>query len=326
MLDRWEPWSLRRLYRWRPELDAALLIGYPFSPAAVASRRLAAAGVPYVLDAGDPWALTSAVHLNSHVGLWRARRAERRVLGGAAGVVLTTPQQAGELRQLYADLPILVRPNGYRPDLAPAPGPRRPAEPAHLRLVHFGMLSAARIDPASALRRLLADGPWNMVTLAQFGGDYAGMLDRLPEGIRVERHSPRPWDQVVEVARDFDLALALGNLNGVQLPSKAIQYLTLPIPRLALTGPIEDDALADYVADLPGWLAVSSDDPALASLVARHLRRDWTPDALQPPTEEAWPAVAGQVVDFVERKTLHAALETRPMAAAGAGAREGQRP
>jgi hypothetical protein len=326
LLDRWEPWSWRRFRRWRPDLDAAILIGYPFSPAVHASRRLADAGIPYMLDTGDPWALTNDKRLNTQLGLWRSRRAERQLLERAAGLLLTTPQQAEPLRRLFPDLPILVRPNGYRPISSVAPASRSLRDDSRLRLAHFGMLSAARIDLAPFMGRLLADGPWEAITLAQFGSDYAGMLDRLPTGIDVERHPSYPWNEVVARARGYDLAFVLGNNNAGQLPSKAIQYLTLPIPRLSVTSRLEGDALAEYVRDKPGWLAVSSGDPELADRVAAHVRRDWSSEDLRPPAEEAWPAVAERVVDFVERHTL---LERRGRDALGplAGASiEGTRP
>ena len=304
LLDRWEPWSRHRFRRWRPGLDAAILIGYPFSPAVYASRRLADAGIPYIVDTGDPWVLTNDEFANTHLGLWRARRAERALLEGAAGMVLTTPQQAEPMRRLFPALPILVRPNGYRSISPVAPVSRRPGDDGRLRLAHFGMLSTARIDLAPVMQRLLADGPWDAVTFAQFGSDYAGMLDRLPSGVDVERHPSHPWDEIVERASDYDLALVLGNNKSGQLPSKAIQYLTLPIPRLSVTRRLEGDALAEYVRDKPGWLAVSSDDSELAARIASHVLREWSSHDLLPPADEAWPMVAEQVVDFVERQTL----------------------
>lgn len=304
LLDRWEPWSRHRFRRWRPGLDAAILIGYPFSPAVYASRRLADAGIPYIVDTGDPWVLTNDEFANTHLGLWRARRAERALLEGAAGMVLTTPQQAEPMRRLFPALPILVRPNGYRSISPVAPVSRRPGDDGRLRLAHFGMLSTARIDLAPVMQRLLADGPWDAVTFAQFGSDYAGMLDRLPSGVDVERHPSHPWDEIVERASDYDLALVLGNNKSGQLPSKAIQYLTLPIPRLSVTRRLEGDALAEYVRDKPGWLAVSSDDSELAARIASHVLREWSSQDLLPPADEAWPMVAEQVVDFVERQTL----------------------
>jgi hypothetical protein len=37
-----------------------------------------------------------------------------------------------------------------------------------------------------------------------------------------------------------------------------------PIPRVAITSTARDDALADYLADKPGWLCSQVDSPALA--------------------------------------------------------------
>src|SRR4051794_40337585 len=47
-LDRHELWSRRHFARWDPDVDAALLIGAPFSPLIAAARRLSARGIPFV--------------------------------------------------------------------------------------------------------------------------------------------------------------------------------------------------------------------------------------------------------------------------------------
>jgi hypothetical protein len=301
LLDKWEPWSVRNLRDWRPEVDAALLIGHPFSPVAYAARRLAAAGTPYVVDAGDPWVLTDPAAVSRGIGLLRARRAERRIWGGAAGAVLTTEQQAAALRALFPGLRTLVRPNGYEsPSAVPAasPGPRADGE---LRLIHLGMLSGARLDPRPLLGTLARSGRWKRVVLSQLGDDFAGLLDGLPPGVEVERDRSYPWDEVVQRSLDQDLALVVGNVNPGQLPSKAVQYLTLPIPRLAITEGSPADALAAYAGDTPGWLALAPDDPQAADRVAEHLARDWSGDRLSPPAAESWPGVARTIAGFVDR-------------------------
>ena len=313
LLDKWEPWSVRRLARWRPDADAALLIGHPFSPLVYAGRRLRAAGVPYVVDAGDPWVLTNPAPSSRGISLRRARAGERRLWGGAAGAVLTTPQQADRLAEPFPELPVLVRPNGYDGVELPAPGPRPDAEPSELRIAHFGMLSSERLDLLPLLRALRDSGLWRRVVFAQFGDDFAGMLDDPPGGVEVERHPAYPWEQVVRRAIDYDLALVVGNVNPGQLPSKAAQYLTLPIPRMAVTAGTPGDALAAYVRDKPGWLVVRPDDSRTPRLVAEQAARRWTPDDLRPPAEEAWPGVAETIVRFVERCVAHSQ---------GTGARE----
>lgn len=303
MLDRWEPWSARRLAGWRPDVDAALLIAYPWSPVAYAARRLRAAGIPYVVDTGDPWTLTSAVIDTKLLARSRTRRAERAIWSDASGAVVTTEQQRDVLEQMFPGLPVLVRPNGYDPVAAEAPPPvRPPAAPGRLRLAHYGMLSALRLDVSALLEALLRSGYWDSISFTQYGDDYAGMLSRVPAGVEVDRRSAQPWSEVLSAAGEFDLAVVVGNWLTGQLPSKAIQYMTLPVPRLALTQREHDDALADYVRGRPGWLALAIDDPEAGRRVRDHLERRWSAADLAPPAEEAWPAVAERIAGFVTER------------------------
>ncbi len=301
LLDKWEPWSLQRLARWRPDAEAALLIGHPVAPVVYAARRLAAAGIPYVVDEGDPWILTNPYPYSKGLSLLRGRRAERRLWADAAGAVLTTPQQTDRLSAIFPHLPTLVRPNGYDPPAEQAPAPTSRPDSSVLRIAHFGMLSSYRLDIGPLLRNLSESGLWSRVVFAQFGDDFAGMLDQPPAGVEVERHPSYPWQQVLERAAEFDLALVVGNLNPDQLPSKAVQYSTLPVPRLAIAKGTPEDALAAYVDGKPGWLAVAPDDPGAARTIGEHLAQPWTAENLRPLPEEAWPTVADTVAGFVER-------------------------
>ena len=303
VLDRWEPWAARRLRRWRPDVDAALLIAYPWSPATRAARRLTKLGIPYVVDAGDPWVLTEAgVARPRTIATWRSKRAELPIWRGAAGAVVTTRQQGDRLKRMFPHLRILVRPNGYVPVAASAAVPERPRRGrGSLRLAHLGTLSPVRVDVAPILAELQRSGRWSEIAFAQFGDDYVGMLNRVPDGIQVERRPARPWNEIVESAGEFDAAVVLGNQLGYLLPSKAIQYLTLPIPRIAVTGGEPDDALADFAGSHPGWLVVFEGEPQLAQRLWGHVERDWTPQELAPPATESWPNVAAEVAAFVER-------------------------
>lgn len=305
LLDKWEPWSLRRLGRWQPQVDAGLLIAYPWSPVTYAARRLRRAGIPYVIDTGDPWALTSPGTDTRLFAKPRAERAEREIFSAAAGAVLTTRQQAEAVAALMPGLPILVRPNGYDPLPvgAAAPAPRR-RDPRQLRLVHYGMLSFLRVDVSKLLERLAASGRWSHISFTQYGDDHAGMLARAPDSVEVEFRPARPWEQVLAEAHEYDLAVVVGNWLTGQLPSKAVQYMTLPIPRLGLSERSVDDALADYVRGRPGWLSLARDDPDAAQRVGEHVERDWATAELAPPAEEAWPQVAAVIGSFVERCVL----------------------
>jgi len=300
LLDKWEPWSLRQLGRWQPEVDAGLLIAYPWSPVTYAARRLHRAGIPYVVDAGDPWVLTSPGTDTRLLAKYRCRHAERAIWGGAAGAVVTTRQQADVVSGYFPALPILVRPNGYEPVETPPPaaGSR---DPEHLRLVHYGMLSFVRVDVSKMLESLAASGRWKTISFTQYGDDHAGMLARAPASVEVEFRPAQPWPEVLAGASEYDLAVVVGNWLTGQLPSKAVQYMTLPIPRLALSERESDDALAEYVSGRPGWLGLAKDDPDAGGRVWEHLEHGWDAAELSPPAEEAWPQVVTRIADFVDR-------------------------
>jgi hypothetical protein len=299
LFDRWEPWSLRHLRGWRPDADAALLIASPWSPVVYASRRLVKAGIPYVVDVGDPWVLTSDAKMPPPPPR-RAGRAERFLWEHAVGAVVTTRAQFERLHAMFPDLPVMTRPNGYKPveSRGPVITPR-PRDDSRLRIAHFGILSAGRIDPVPFLADLQRSGRWRSIVFSQFGDDFGVGLDRVPEGVRVEHHSPRPWDAVIESAPEFDAALVVAYPLPALLPSKAVEYSTLPLPRIAVTNPDPDDALREYARDRAGWLALSNGEPEIGRRVWEHIERSWSAAELAPAEEDAWPAVATRIAEFV---------------------------
>jgi hypothetical protein len=322
LLDKWEPWSLRRLGRWQPRVDAGLLVAAPWSPVAYAARRLHRAGIPYVVDAGDPWVLTSPGTDIRLLAKYRGHRAERAIWSAAAGAVVTTRQQAEVISRIFPALPILVRPNGYEPVEAAIDAPSATAtgrDPERLRLVHYGMLMFLRVDVCAMLERLVASGRWKSISFTQYGDDYAGILARAPASVEVELRPAQPWSEVLAGASQYDLAVVVGNVLTGQLPSKAIQYMTLPIPRLALSERASDDALAEYVSGRPGWLALSKDDPEAAGRVWQHVEHAWTESDLAPPAEEAWPRVADRIGDFVDQCLAGVAMPGADRAQVGLG-------
>jgi hypothetical protein len=304
LLDNQEIWSRMHFRAWEPDVAAALLIGWPMSPLVYAAERLRARGVPYVVDLGDPWLLTNPdPNLRRPVSS-RAKRAERRLWEAASGAVLTTAAQAESLSCLYPQLPLLIRPNGYdpvRPDALNGTRDRRRHAQDAIDLVYFGTLAAARLDLSVLLKRLVESGRWREVRLAHYGSDWGREVEDAPSGAIVTRHQPLPWDQAVAEAHKYDAAVALGYPNSLQMPSKAVQYLTLPIPRVAITLGVADDPLARYVAGKPGWLCCAIDDPQLAERLHDHVSRDWSAAELAPPPGEAWTSVADEVAAFVSR-------------------------
>lgn len=324
MLDAWEPeawWMLRRR-RARP--DAALLVGFPFSGIYWAARWLVREGVGYVVDIGDPWALTLPPGEGPPMGRLRAAGCEDFVWRFAAAGILTTEAQADALRRRFAQLPLLVRPNGYRPASGGAGTIGLDQSSRILRLVHYGNLYESRLAVAPLLRHLAESGRWDSIIFTQQGEDWTGALRELPATVRLEVCPPQSWDQVVGAAHRYDLAVVVGNRNPGQLPSKAVQYLTLPIPRLAIVAGQRDDALASYVRDKPGWLSVPWDASAQVAgdAVAGHVGRTWSPQTLAPPGQESWQAVAETLVEFTLSATTPARTrgDTQPRSRAMAAA------
>jgi hypothetical protein len=304
MLDPFEPWARKALRHGRPGLDAALLLGYPFSPLVVAAKILKRQGVPYVVDTSDPWALTRE---SAATSIWHRRRAaaERALWEYATGGIVTTDGQGRALRAVVPGLDLLVRPNGYNDVEMPAPSPRAESRD-ELRIAHFGDLYAPRIDVSDFLRRLATSQVWRRIVLLQYGRDHAGVLDGLPDGIRVEMRVPIPWRDVVRSsATEVDVALVVGNTDPRQLPSKAIEYMTLPVPRLAVTSGAPGDALSDYLTGKPGWLVLDVGATNAGPLLAQHVCRDWTTERLSPPPEDAWNRVASEISSFVLRRCAH---------------------
>lgn len=300
LLDRFEPWSWRRFHGWHPQGAGAILIGFPFSPLAHAARRLEAARVPYVVDVGDPWILTARGDVSAVRGVaaLRARRSESRLWSGAAGAIFTTYGQRDGLRALFPDLPTLVRPNGFSPvHRHPSTAPRQRAESERiLRLAHFGDVYVARLDVIPFLERL-ARGGWDDIELHQYGSDWTGVL-AAQTFVKVVFHEPRPWAEVVDGAHAYDAALVIGNRDPTQLPSKAVAYLQLPIPRVALVADERHDALAGYVRDKPGWLVVETHAADTSRHVRSQVEREWDPRELAAPDGEAWESVARDIADF----------------------------
>lgn len=328
MLDRWEPEAYWILSRRQSSPDGALLVGFPFSAVYWGARWLVRNGVRYVVDLGDPWALTLPDDERMPMGRLRAARCERFVWRHAAAGVLTTQLQADALREYFPDLPIIVRPNGYRSAQHSQwrARHRQAATGRTLRLVHYGNLYTSRVAVVPLLSRLAQSGRWERVVVTQQGKDWTGVLRGLPPNVLVEFARPDSWEKVVESAGNHDLAIVVGNRNPAQLPSKAVQYLTLPIPRLAIVSGEGTDALTDYAQDKPGWLVLSSSasTETAASAVAAHVQRPWSAEELLAPAEESWESVAGTLVDLLVHHTMKAAASSsrmpavhRPIVAAG---------
>ena len=297
LLDKYEPHARVRC-RSLPRAAGAYLVAWPWSPLVYAAKVLAASGTPYVVDVGDPLALTTEVPDLPGLARRRALRLEKVIWENAVGAIVTTRGQAVGLRRLCPSVPILIRPNGtwIATEMPQVDGR---SSDSCLRLAHFGSVVPVRLDLCRFLDSLAKSGRWKSVELHQYGlvwGDaFAGL-----SSARVIIHDPVPWEAAQQEAARLDAAVVVGNRDRTLLPSKAVDYLTLPVPRIAITNPPPRDALAEYIDDKPGWLVIADDTSDVASMVHDHLSRPWSREELAPPASESWEVVAGLISAFVD--------------------------
>jgi glycosyltransferase involved in cell wall biosynthesis len=247
-------------------------------------------GVPYALDLED---FHSAESEASDAAFTHAlaTRVERSVLGRAAAVTTSSAAIASAYRDTYGIAPQVIS-NTF-------PLPPRPPEFARnnggpLRLYWFsqtigpgrGLEDAinaagrARIDAELHLRGRFADG-------------YLGTLEQLraraAPRLSIVHHPPAPPDSMVDLARGFDVGLALEQMtvlnHRLALSNKALTYLLAGIA-VALTDTPGQHALGVDIGPAAG-LVPPGDVDALASVLAR-----WAADprALDCAKRAAWDA------------------------------------
>jgi hypothetical protein len=306
LIDKYEISVWRELRRWRPSADVVVLVAHPCSHLSIAARKLSRKGIPFVVDIGDPWILTNSSPEVGGLSKWRAQRQERRVWNLAAGVIVTTQAQGDALRELFPHLRVLVRPNGYSPiddikDQRVSAASTR--DPNELHLVHYGSLYGRRVNFRKIFQRLSESGKWQKITLHQYGSDWEGALESISDTIEIDHRSPISWAEVIAGAHAFDAAVVIGWRNVAQMPSKTVQYLTLPIPRIAISTSDDGDALAAYVADRPGWALIDDVSEQAAQIVADHVAKQWSDTELQAPKDESWAGVERLLGAFVNETT-----------------------
>ncbi len=222
---------------------------------------------------------------------------------GSSGAIVTTDGQAEALLSLFLISKSLFGRTASRPLCRPH---QRPSLCRPLPVVNSGsstmatsMLHASSGTSENSRRAAGGSGP-SCTNMAISSGTVCCRESAMRS--KIERRQVLPWSQILAEAPAFHAALAIGNRNPAQLPSKAVQYLTLPIPRVALVG-TETDALATYARGMPGWVSIapttSHPDRELASLLGRH----WNPSELAPPVTESWEHVERALLDFIVTAT-----------------------
>jgi hypothetical protein len=304
MLDHLEISARVMMRGWQPSGRGAILIAWPFSPIYVAASHLVTAGIPYVVDIGDPWVLTEPAPGGwpRRLSLLRAKAAETFLWRHAAAGVVTTQTQASGLQALFPDLELLVRPNGYLgADESGLQGASAGAgrDDGELRLVHFGSINSRRVPVGEWLSALPGAAGIKRVRFANYGPvNHPELLHAQNPAVAIEAHDAVDWAQACQIARSFDAAVVVGNADPAKLPSKAIQYLTLPVPRVALTGSGDGGELAAFATRRPAFVQAGLDSPEDIPRMVAHLRRAWSDEDLSPSAGDSWGEVAREVLRF----------------------------
>jgi hypothetical protein len=197
---------------------------------------------------------------------------------------------------------LLVRPNGYlaadEPGVQAAPADAG-TDDGELRLVHFGSINSARVPVGEWLSALPGAAGIRRVRFANYGPvSRPELLQTGDPAVALEVHDPVDWGRACQIARTFDAAVVVANANPAKLPSKAIQYLTLPVPRIALTVSGDGGELAAFAARRPGFVPAGLDSPEDIPGMIDHLRRSWSDEELSPSAGDSWAEAAHEVVRF----------------------------
>jgi glycosyltransferase involved in cell wall biosynthesis len=202
--------------------DAVLATGPPFAALLAASR--AVDDVPLVVELRDLWAGNAAFDRGGPI----LRRAESRVVRGAAAVVAVTPEAADDLRRRHPGARTVEIPNGFEPELLEM---RR--ETSGTTILHSGTLTKDR--PLAPLLSLLKP-PLRLVlhgyVAPEIQQEIAG------SGAEVEIVAPSGWEDAVRRIAEADVALvtqARTAGDATAVAAKVYEYLALGKPVLCIT-------------------------------------------------------------------------------------------
>jgi Glycosyl transferases group 1 len=307
----------------------------PFETADAADRIARAAGVPWVADLRDPWALDewssypTALHRRLDV------RHMRRVLSRASAVILNTPEAERVCRLRFPELAGLFAtiPNGWDEDDFASRAPERHDDA--FRIVHVGYVHDRPEGGAwsAALRRRLGGETPGLVPRArshvyllqaaqrvQQDNDRAIEIHLAGAGAAVETdptlvrdHGYLSHPDAIALMRSADLLflpmhdLAPG-IRARTVPGKTYEYLASGRPILAA---LPDGDARDLLSELPTvWLCRPRDVDCIAAGIRGAVRRP-RGDHHVPEVAYSYERglLAGQLVDVLDRVLSATPLE-----------------
>ena len=288
--DRWNTWAFgaavaatKAAKRYRVD---ALWATFPVPSALLAALLVRwLTRLPLIADLRDPMVYEAwpAEAWQRFVYGWL----ERRVVRGAASVVLTTPRACDMYRKRYPELPaerFCEIPNGIEMDEAQKLSAQE--KPASLDgpivLLHSGLMEIPDRDPQAFFKalRLLGDRgllpqrPLKVVLRASGReGHFRAAVDAMGLGALVTMEPRLPHDEALaELSSAAGLLLFQGQACNRQIPAKAYEYLASRRPILGLMDPEGDThALVHGRWDVP-YCADMADAEAIVSMLVRFFR------------------------------------------------------
>jgi hypothetical protein len=273
--------SVRRLGLERPDIIVAF--SPRFSGVVLASTLARRWDVPFVIDYGDPWSWRRDPDRPD----WRKpidHALERRILASSAGVIVNTDAQRTGMIERFGIERITCLPNGFDPEDY---GPRPAVVPGELR--HLGHLYNIRL-PLDALSRALER------THAFDRVVSYGRRDRadLPPGF--EERAFVPFHESLRLMQEAGALLVVGNLGGIQIPSKVYTYLGSGRPILALVEG-KDDVIARLDVGEQLTACLNDDESVTEALLALKER---VPRTFEPPAKWSWATIGRDYTTFLE--------------------------
>jgi len=310
----WVPFALPRALRLHREhgFDAVITTSPPES-AHLVGRSLQRRGAGWIADVRDAWTFEPLrppfpTRAQRRLDEWL----ERRLLGAADVVSCVSHPAADDLRARMGATVELV-PNGWDPELAPAPGGREEREaaalldPDRVSLVYTGRFGSYGRDPRpliEALRRMAASDPdaasrLELVVAGPYTDAEIELLraDVAPSRIAVVGSQPRA--AALALQRAADALLLIASPARSQLANlKLFEYLAAGPPVLALA----DGTEAGRIVAETGGEVVRSDEPdAITRALGRLVRGEISSPDPERLRDYSYPPVAERMAEVVER-------------------------
>lgn len=318
----WMSGAIRKAHDLHREqaFDLVVSSGIPVS-AHVAGRSAARAlGVPWVADWGDPWGLNPVLDaLRADLIRPFDRWLERSLVRDANGVTVTTDALAQTYRKLRLDAPpscVMTLRMGY--DSAEFAEAQARADEAirdlgesggRIRLVHTGLYYSGRRDPTGLIEALSArpDLAERLEVVSVGPGDN-DEFERLAQegglGASFRWLGARPHIEAIAMQSAADVLLSFGFDSPYQIPGKLSEYAACDRPVLHIRGSQHDPSLE--VMKYLRRSVVCDSDPASITFALEHVvKGEWSETiAPEPATNLSWPALAKQLVGFLEKIRL----------------------